>query len=188
MVVPKGTGWMWLVAWLVTQVQALATELIPDVAKVFQAWLMATQHQRHWLNTAIVGILFDWLALIENFTAPRTYRSREEAPPDLNMAHMDEVRDEIRMTVFTFANQNGAAAARYLSGLGPDSIRYHDRQTILKSPGTLPQAAPGPFTDFVLQTLTARDDQDRTFSHRRYGPFRFMSMCSWMRSRTGSHF
>jgi len=171
LVVPKGTGWMWLVAWLVTQVEALPTELIPDVAKVFQSWLMATQHQRHWLNTAIVGTLFDWLALIENFTAPRTYRSREEAPADLNIAHMDEVRNDIRMTAFTFANQNGAAAARYLSGLGPDSIRYHDRQAILKSPGTLPQAAAGPFADFVLQTLTERDDRDRTFSQRRYGPF-----------------
>jgi len=43
----------------VTQAEALPSELMPDVAKVFQAWLIATQHQQHWLNTAIVGILFD---------------------------------------------------------------------------------------------------------------------------------
>jgi len=106
-----------------------------------------------------------------NYTAPRTYRTREEAPPDLNIAHIDEVRDEIRMILLTFAKQNGAAAARYLSGLRPDSIRYYDRQTILKSPGTLPQAAPGPFADFVLQTLTERKDRNRSYSQRRYGPF-----------------
>lgn len=76
------------------------------------------------------------------------------------------------MTVFTFANLNPAAAAQYLSGINSNSINHHDQQTLLQSPGTLPEAAPGPFADFVLGALIEKDDPDRYYSRRRhYGPF-----------------
>ena len=45
LIVPKGLGWTWLVLWLVENAKSLPTALIPDVSKVFQAWLMSTQHQ-----------------------------------------------------------------------------------------------------------------------------------------------
>lgn len=175
LVIPKGLGWMSLVLWLVHQVQSesLPTELIPDVVKAFQAWLIATQNYGYRVNAEIVGILFDWLALLEGYTAPRTYRSINELPADLKISHVDDVRNEIRMIVFTLAHLNPDAAARYLSGLDADSVRYHDAQSLLRSPGTLPEAAPAQFAAFALAALIEKDDPDRFSSRRRgyYGPF-----------------
>ena len=45
MVVPKGQSWTWLVIWLAMRAEALPSALIPDVAKLFLAWLVATQNQ-----------------------------------------------------------------------------------------------------------------------------------------------
>ena len=142
MVVPKGIAWTWLVIWLVSAAQSLPNALIPDVAKVFRAWLISTQNQSWPINAMVVQILFDWLALIENRMSPRFFRDPAEAPPSLNIPHVDEVRDDIRMTAFAFAHLNHAAAQNYLSHLDQETVRYHDTQDILRAPGTLARAAP----------------------------------------------
>lgn len=171
-IAPKGPSWVPLIIWLTISAKSLPTELIPDVVKIFQAWLMTTHGHNHPLNTQIVGIHFDWLALVDEQLAPRVYRDISEAPPSLGIDHLEDVRSDIRMIVFTFANLNPAAAAQYLTSIDSDSIRYHDQQAVLKSPGTLPEAAPGPFADFVLASLIEKDDPDRYSSRRRdYGPF-----------------
>ncbi len=133
---------------------------------------MTTHGHNHPLNAQIVGILFDWLALVESHVTHRVYRDISEVPPSLNIDHLDDVRSDIRMIVFTFANLNPDAAAQYLTGINSQAIAYHDQQTLLKSPGTLPEAAPGPFADFVLGALIEKDDPDRYYTRRRdYGPF-----------------
>jgi hypothetical protein len=137
-----------------------------------QAWLMTTHGHNHPINAQIVDILFGWLALIEGGLARRVYNDISEVPPSLNIDHLEDVRSDIRMIVFTFANLNPAAAAQYLTDIDSESIRHHDQQTVLKSPGTLPEAAPGPFADFALASLIEKDDPDRYYSRRRdYGPF-----------------
>ena len=78
LVVPKGLGWTWLVLWLVTEANSLPAELIPDVTKVFQAWLISTQNQPLKIHSDIVGILFGWLALIEDEMVPRVFKNRSE--------------------------------------------------------------------------------------------------------------
>lgn len=171
-IAPKGHSWVPLVIWLTISAKSLPAELIPEVVKVFQAWLMTTHGHNHPLNAQIVGILFDWLALVESHLTHRVYRDISEVPPSLNIDHLDDVRSDIRMIVFTFANVNPAAAAQYLTAIDSESIRHHDQQTVLKSPGTLPEAAPGPFADFALASLIDKDDPDRYYSRRRdYGPF-----------------
>ena len=45
-------------------------------------------------------LLFDWLALIEDEMMPRVFKNISEAPPLLNIPHLRDVRDEIRMSVF----------------------------------------------------------------------------------------
>jgi hypothetical protein len=171
-IAPKGPSWVPLVVWLTVSAKSLPTELIPDAVKVFQAWLMTTHGHNHPINAQIVGILFDWLALVETHVTHRVYRDISEVPSSLNIDHLDDVRSDIRMIVFSFANLNPDAAAQYLTGINSESIAYHDQQTLLKSPGTLPAAAPGPFADFALVTLIEKDDPDRYYRRRRdYGPF-----------------
>jgi hypothetical protein len=165
MVVPKGgITWAWLVTWLVSAAQSLPTALVPDVAKVFQAWLISTQNQSWPINPIIVQILFDWLALIESRMSPRFFRDPREAPPSLNIPHPRDVCDEIRMTALAFAHLNHAAAQNYLSHLNQEDVTYHDTQDILRAPGTLARAAPAALADFVLGALIEEDDPDALYA------------------------
>jgi hypothetical protein len=87
LIVPKGLGWMWLVLWLVAEAKSLPTALIPDISKVFQAWLISTQSQSLQFNATIVELLFDWLTRIEDALMPRMLRDIRDAPPSLNIPH-----------------------------------------------------------------------------------------------------
>jgi hypothetical protein len=80
LIAPKGLGWTWLVLWLVAEVRSLPTPLIPDVSKVFQAWLIATQHQSLPINATIVQVLFEWLTLIEEEMRPKDIRDARDVP------------------------------------------------------------------------------------------------------------
>jgi hypothetical protein len=156
----------------VSAAPSLPTALVPDVAKVFQAWLISTQNQSWPFNTMVVQILFDWLALIENRMSPRFFRGPTDAPPSLNIPHLNEVHDEIRMTAFAFAHLNHAAAQNYLSHLDQETVSHHYTQAILRAPGTLARAAPSALVDFMLEALIKNDDTDALHGRRgnRYGP------------------
>lgn len=173
MIVPKGIAWTWLVIWLVATAHSLPATIIPDAVKIFQAWLISTQNQSWPINTMVVQILFDWLALIENRMSPRFYRDPKEIPPSLGIPHLQDVRNEIRMTVFAFAHLNHAAAQNYLSHLNQEDVRYSDTQDILRAPGALARAAPAAFVDFMLGAMVEKDKPDDGFYGRRrnrYGP------------------
>jgi hypothetical protein len=173
LIVPKGLGWLWLVLWLVTNAKSLPTALIPDVSKVSQAWLISTQNQSLPFNAAIVELLFEWLALVEEAMTPRMFRDMQDVPPSLNIDHLRDVRDEIRMTAFAFSHLNPPAAERYLSGLDLDAVRYHELQDILRATGSLARAAPAALVDFMLSALIEKDDPDDVYRRRRdrFGPF-----------------
>jgi hypothetical protein len=172
-VVPKGLGWTSLVLWLVANAKSLPTALIPDTAKVFQAWLISTQNHSFWFNATIVELVFEWLTSIEDAMTPRAWRNRRAAPPSLNIPHLSDVRDQIRMMAFAFAHLNPPAAERYLSGLDPDAIRHHEKEEILRAPGTLVKAAPAALVNFALGALIEKEDPDDLYnsSRARFGPF-----------------
>jgi energy-coupling factor transporter ATP-binding protein EcfA2 len=173
MVVPKSLGWTWLVLWLVANAKLLPNAVVLDISKVFQAWLIATQNQPLPLNATIAEILFEWLALIEEAMAPRMLRDMRDALPSLNIPHLREVRDEIRMTAFAFAHLNPAAAERYLKGLDTDAVRHHELEAILRAPGNLAKAAPAALVDFALGAIIEKEDPDDFYGSRRdrLGPF-----------------
>jgi hypothetical protein len=172
LVVPKGLGWLWLVVWLVTESGSLPTSLIPDVAKVFQAWLLPRREDWRELNAAIVGVLFGWLTLIETAMRPR-FDDRSSASPSLRIPHLRDVRGEIRMTVLSFAQLNPLAAERYLRGLDADATRHDEMPVILGAANTLSRSAPGAFADYALNALIEKEEPDDHYGRRRneYGPF-----------------
>lgn len=172
LIIPKGFGWTWLVLWLVKEAASLPTALIPDVTRVFQAWLIWTQNRPLNVNSEIVGLLFEWLALVEDRMAPRSFTDIREAPPSLNIPHIREVRDRIQMAAFAFARENPEAAAGYLSGLNSETVRHQDQQSILRAPGSLTAAAPRELADFALGAILEKDDPDELYARRRdSGPF-----------------
>jgi hypothetical protein len=171
-IVPKGLSWTCLVLWLVAEAKSLPTALIPDISKVFRAWLIATQNQSPEFNATIVELLFEWLTRIEAAMTPRVFRDIRAAPPDLNIPHLSDVRDDIGMTAFAFSHLNSSAANGYLSRLNPDTVRHHDAEAILRAPGTLPKAAPAAFVNFTLGALIEKEDRNELYRNRRdFGPF-----------------
>jgi len=66
LVVPTGSGWMWLMIWLVSVGKSLPTALIPNASKVFQSWLIATQHQRLGINALVVESFLNGLLSSKN--------------------------------------------------------------------------------------------------------------------------
>jgi hypothetical protein len=172
MTILKGPNWMWLVTWMVARAKLLPPEVIPDAAKVFRGWLMATsaQPQCAALNAGIVQLLFEWLALLEEELTPRMFKNMSEVPPPLNVPHPRAVRDDIRLTFVTFCNLNPALAKAYLAGRNPDEMQHHDLQDLLRAPGNLVKSAPAEFTTFMLGALIEEPDEDDFHgrSRRRY--------------------
>ena len=120
--------------------------------------------------------------------ASRLQETSAEFRQSLNIDHLDDVRSDIRMIVFTFANLNPAAAAQYLTGINSETITYHDQQALLKSPGTLPDAAPRSFADFVLGTLIRRMIQIATIRGAVITDrSKSMSTSFWMCQPTAAH-
>ena len=173
LIMPKGRSWGWLVLWLLANANLLPTARIRDVAKVFQAWLIVTQNESHPFNARIVEYLFKWLRLIEEAMAPRIVRDLQDEPPALRLPHLRDLRDEIRMTVFSFSHLCPSAAEAYLEALDPDEVRHDEMQFILKAPASLVRAAPAAMANFALAAIIETDDPDDIYRspQRRFGPF-----------------
>jgi hypothetical protein len=171
-IVPRGNGWVWLVLWLVENAKSLPAAVIPNVSKVFQAWLMTMQQLSPDLSAHIVGLLFEWLALIEEAMTPCVWHGPGAPPRTLSIPHIRAVRDEIRMTVFSFAHLNPTAAEGYLLGLDPDAVRHTEAKVILAA-SSLAKAAPAALTAFALAALVEKKDSDDLYASRRdrLGPF-----------------
>jgi hypothetical protein len=113
MVMPSGPTWIRLVSWAALQSDGLPSALIPDLAKVFQLWLLATHTQAVEINQLIVQLLYQWLTRIE--AADRITDIREARDLDLDFEHLNDVREEIRMTFLSFCHLNPQWAGRYLA-------------------------------------------------------------------------
>ena len=105
MVVPSGLTWMPLAAWLALRSDGLPSALIPDFAKVFQLWLVASQAQNPEMNQVIVQLLYGWLTRIEEAKRPIAITDiREARELDLDFEHLNDVHEEIRMTFLSFCS------------------------------------------------------------------------------------
>ena len=134
MVMPSGPSWMPLVVWLLLRRDRLPSAVIPDAAKLFQLWLIATQSQAAEINQLVVQRLYEWLTRIEEAKRPNLVSDiREARQIDLDFEHLNEVHEEIRMTFLSFCHLNPELAARYLAETDPD--RHHDAREILKYSG-----------------------------------------------------
>jgi hypothetical protein len=171
MVMPSGPTWMRLVSWAALQSDGLPSALIPDLAKVFQLWLLATHTQAAEINQLIVQLLYQWLTRIEE--ADRITDIREARDLDLDFEHLNDVREEIRVTFLSFCHLNPQWAERYLAET--DKAWHRGASDILKYPGMAARAASAALADFALAALIPKqdDDEDRLDLRRRsvFGAF-----------------
>jgi hypothetical protein len=165
-VVPATPSWARLVHWVIARIDTIPTTLVPDLTKLFQAWLVATNEQAA-VNPLIVSCLYRWLAEFEH----RGSRN------DSRVIYVEsdrwrEVREEVRTTFLMFCHLQPSLAAQYLTALRQERLRFYDFRSILKFPGSLPTAAPAEFVDFILAEFIPAADPDEFSSPRHsIGPF-----------------
>jgi hypothetical protein len=172
MVMPSGPTWMPLVFWTALRSDRMPSALIPELAKVFQLWLVATHTQTQTqvveINQLIVQLLYQWLTRIEE--ADRITDVREAPDLDLDFEHANDVREEIRMTFLFFCHLNPQWAGRYLAET--NKAWHRGACDILKFSGMAARAAPTALADFALAALIPKEDdeEDRLYRRRR-SPF-----------------
>src|SRR5262249_13550271 len=148
-----------VVTWIALRADLLPSAIIPDVAKLFETWLMATHAHGSEFNRLVVQRLFEWLSCIEQaqrLTFPRD--SRDAPHIDLDFEHIDAVPEGIRLSFLAFCKLNPEAADSYLRET--DADRHHDAREILKIPGSAAKAAPAVLADFALKVLIPNEDED----------------------------
>lgn len=171
--IPKGSGWVWLVLWMANRASELPLALIPDTARLFQTWLITTQSQPDPMHCRVMQVIFDWLIRIDQTLAQTVVRSFSDInDPDFSFPRMREVCEDLRFTFFTCCHLTPKLAEQYVKSLKPDDIRHTEADKIIRYPGSLVKAAPAALVDFALAALIEDEDEDDQY-HRRsdYGPF-----------------
>ena len=69
-VIPIGRCWLPVVVWVLMHEGRLPSALIPDLANLFQAWLLGSQAQMPDVNAVVIERLYDWLVQIEEAERP----------------------------------------------------------------------------------------------------------------------
>jgi hypothetical protein len=129
---------------------------------MFQAWLVLT-NDRAPINPLIVACLYRWLLDFEH----RANR-RERGVIYIQSDRWREVREDVRTMFLMFSHLQPALAAQYLRDLRAEGARYHDLKSLIKTPGSLPTAAPAEFVDLLLSELIPVEDPDDFSSRRGY--------------------
>jgi hypothetical protein len=172
MVIPTGGTWSPVVAWTVLQADQISSTLIPDLTRLFQLWLLATQAQQSDVNRLVVFRLYQWLTRIEEDQRPIATTDISEASRFVfDVDNLNAVHADVRMTFLSFCHLNPPLAEQYLTGT--DRNWYRGGREILKSAGNAARAAPAALADFALATLIPEEDEDRLYrrGRDRFSPF-----------------
>ncbi|WP_224681422.1 ATP-binding protein [Mesorhizobium sp. BR1-1-14] len=166
-VFPKGRAWHPLIDSLALNGRTLPHAAIPVVTDAFKTWLLATQAFRFPANAEIVAILFEWLALIDEAVRPRMFREGDDLPPPVEIPHITDAHDVVRMTACAFAMANPAAAQLYLTALNAQEPKHREFEAVLNGRGALARAAPAAFVDFFLAGVIEKPKPRDAFSSSR---------------------
>jgi hypothetical protein len=163
--VPRSRAVGSLIVWLTNILQYLPALAVPDVAKLFSAYVMGVVGS-DWLTTRILPHLLDWLFLIEKEHDANPYGFGNKIfDGKLGQAEIKLIEEECRTTFLLFCKQTPDLAAKYLLSFQGREHRDDVRIQILKTKGSLSQAAPKEFADFALETLIPKQEARRQRDH-----------------------
>jgi hypothetical protein len=170
-VVPTSPAWGRVIQWLLTNIDSLPAALVPDIAKLFELWLIATREPAP-INQLIVMQMYLWLIRLEGTSRPPARRGNTWPIIDVETEGRRALRENVRTTFLLFCHLQPPLAEQYLIDLRADGPHYHEILEILRFPNSLPKAAPTALVDFLIAALLPSDDPDQTYSRRRnHGPF-----------------
>lgn len=163
--VPRGRSAGSLIVWLTNVVSYLPVPAIPEVVKLFSAYIMGVVGS-DWLTARLLPLLLDWLLLIEGEHDADPYGFRNQIfGGKLSQAEIKIIEDECRTTFLFFCKRTPDLAVRYLLSFAGREHRDEIRIDVLKTKGSLPQAAPKEFADFALETLIPEKEPRRRRNH-----------------------
>jgi hypothetical protein len=167
-----------LIIWLLNVVSYLPVSTIPDVVKLFSTYIMGVVGS-DWLTTRLLPVLLDWLFLIEGEHDTNPFGFKVNIfDGKLSEAEVKIIEDDCRTTFLLFCNRTPELAAKYLLSFVGREHRDEIRIEVLKTKGTLAQAAPKELADFALETLIPKEEPRRRRGHDYFPdrPFEFTDM------------
>jgi hypothetical protein len=163
--VPRGRSADSLIVWLTNVVSYLPVSAVPDAVKLFSTYIMGVVGS-DWLTARLLPLLLDWLLLIEGEHDADPYGFRNQIfDGKLSQAEIKIIEDECRTTFLFFCKRTPDLAVRYLLSFAGREHRDEIRIDVLKTKGTLCQAAPKEFADFALETLIPKKEPRRRRNH-----------------------
>jgi hypothetical protein len=167
--VPTGAAWPRLIVWLLASHEALPAAVVPDVAEFFADWCTGTLGSDI-LTPMLLHCIYGWLREFEAETPGRTRFA------ELKAHQVRPLVTTLRLTLVLFARRVPALASEYLKSQMTRRPEDPIVTGILKSSGTLAQAAPKELAELTVHALIRKRDGearrardfDRPFTHVDY--------------------
>jgi hypothetical protein len=152
MTIPKGTAWLALVLWLLSIGDGIPGEAIPEVVDLYTSFSIGTLGLTA-TTPLTTSQLYRWLRLME----PRNVSPDKANGPKFweSLAHnqVQSLRRDLRSGFIMFAHTTQNLAAEYLQAISDSEHNDDLVRSILKTRGTLAQAAPAQLALLTEQTL-----------------------------------
>lgn len=172
--IPKGTAWLALVLWLLSIGDRVPAEAIPEVVDLYTGFSMGTLG-----FTAITPLttrqLYRWLRLMEPGNSSPGPHKGPRFWEGLERDQVQSVRRDLRSGFIMFARTTPELAAEYLRAVAQGEHNDELVQSILKTRGTLAQAAPTELARLTEQALIEKPrPRHRRFRDEREEAFTFV--------------
>lgn len=174
MTIPKGPAWLALVLWLLSIGDGVPAEAIPEVVDLYTGFSIGTLG-----ITAITPLttrqLYRWLRLMEPRNSPTGPNEEPRFWEGLERDQFQSVRRDLRSGFIMFARTTPDLAAEYLRAVAQGEHNGDLVRSILKSRGTLAQAAPIELARLTEQALIEKPrPRHRRFHDEREKAFTFV--------------
>lgn len=173
--VPSGPSWHRLISWLLSLGETLPAGAIPEVVTLYTAWSIGILgHDR--MTPLLLQWLYRWLTEIESTRDAETFHDRREPfGGELDHERIRSLVSDLRRGFLLFCNRTPALAVEYLRSLAQRRHSEDIVRSILKSRGSLAQAAPAEFVELTVAALIPkRQSEERHYRREFREPFSFL--------------
>lgn len=164
MFVPNRASWLHLIVWLTELGAKVPGAILDDVAELYTSWMLGTFGNDP-LTPTLIGWLYTWLIEIES--DDHTEPAARSYAGSLGFYEQRPVTEKLRAGILFFASKRPELAIDYLERLRKYKRDRGIAEGILRSRGTLAQAAPKQLAALTLDSLLEKATEDR---YRRSSP------------------
>ena len=169
---PVGPSWYRMIGWLLLLGDKLPATAIPDVIDLYTTWSVALAGQDQF-TPIILRVIYGWLTEVEMPREKKTLRHLKiPFGGELNYDQLPQLESDLRNYFVLFCNREPKLAAQYLQALIQREFSEKVLRSVLKSRGSLAQAAPHELGALTIAALIPKRDSDkRYYGEESRGPF-----------------